>query len=749
MFKAILLCQSAICLATESPDPNSSTKYLNAVREFGNNVLKYGRDTYGPKRTPLFVDGLMVRDPKDPNYGKDGVFKPVEWIDPDGTRWILSNLASQQNLFRTLDALTTITGDPKYRQAAMEAIEYAFENLRHPNGLFYWGHTTAYDAGADDIRSGTFIARGGSHALKLDYPYYELMWQVDPNETKKFIEAFWSAHVIDWSNLDFDRYALFDDALEEPWNHEYKRYPTFFKSKKPDSAAGTWTGTSLIHGGTTLYRLSREKQPLIWSKRLAERFIDTRHPKTGISYESYTYRLHQLGDDLKEHFDDPYTRHFPQECFDIDLCYYYGENVTIYAWMSMLLVGDMLGEKGKEFRRWALEEFTAMGKASYRKKDNSLVPILTDGTRLEGYVWKEAPGTGSEGMVIKPLPADMPFFWGYSVAYRITGDEFMWEMVRDIALGNNFGDIGQTSAHIPELQTGTSCSDVYGLLGFVQLYEKTNKPEYLNMARCIGDNILLHKFHSGFFVPSKKHIYGRFDCLESLALLHLDEAMKHKTGSVPRVWPSVPLFVPPYRYKEQGIDRLLIYTLTESSEPPLSLQEAAAIGDVNLVRTLIENGTGVDSLDDSSLHTALHRAATRAHKDVVEMLIAEGAYVNARTPGFTTPLHYAAQRGRTEIAELLIDKGADVNAKNNTGQTPLDIAVRRNHKGIVDLLRKHGAKEDKAPESAPKEKRPSDPNAVEVGESDDIDTLGKARQSWLGTPEPRQPLDGLRNLGTQ
>jgi len=30
--------------------------------EFADNVLKYGRDTYGPKHTPLFVDGLnMIR----------------------------------------------------------------------------------------------------------------------------------------------------------------------------------------------------------------------------------------------------------------------------------------------------------------------------------------------------------------------------------------------------------------------------------------------------------------------------------------------------------------------------------------------------------------------------------------------------------------------------------------------------------------------------------------------------------------
>ena len=125
---------------TDEATPSDPNRYLNAVREFADNVLKYGRDTYGPKHTPLFVDGLNIH-----------THEPVRWIDPDGTKWILSNLASQQNLFRTLDGLTRITGAPKYRQAAMEAIEYAFENLRHTNGLFYWGHTTAYDAGEDDI----------------------------------------------------------------------------------------------------------------------------------------------------------------------------------------------------------------------------------------------------------------------------------------------------------------------------------------------------------------------------------------------------------------------------------------------------------------------------------------------------------------------------------------------------------------------------------------------------------------------
>ena len=75
---AFLLANS-FAAETQSSDPN---RYLDAVREFADNVLKYGRDTYGPKQTPLFVDGINVN-----------THEPVKWISPNGEKWILSNLA--------------------------------------------------------------------------------------------------------------------------------------------------------------------------------------------------------------------------------------------------------------------------------------------------------------------------------------------------------------------------------------------------------------------------------------------------------------------------------------------------------------------------------------------------------------------------------------------------------------------------------------------------------------------------------
>jgi len=53
-----------------------------------------------------------------------------------------------------------------------------------------------------------------------------------------------------------------------------------------------------------------------------------------------------------------------------------------------------------------------------------------------------------------------------------------------------------------------------------------------------------------------------------------------------------------------------------------------------------------------------------------------------------TPLHAAARKGLKKVVELLIHEGADLNAKDEDGDTPLDFAYAE----TADLLRKHGAK---------------------------------------------------------
>ena len=71
-----------------------------------------------------------------------------------------------------------------------------------------------------------------------------------------------------------------------------------------------------------------------------------------------------------------------------------------------------------------------------------------------------------------------------------------------------------------------------------------------------------------------------------------------------------------------------------------------------------------------------------------------------------TPLHYATNKGHKEIAELLIEEGADVNAKSDGGLTPLDTAIFARKTETVDLLRKHGGKTGKELKAAGKPTEP-------------------------------------------
>jgi ankyrin repeat protein len=65
----------------------------------------------------------------------------------------------------------------------------------------------------------------------------------------------------------------------------------------------------------------------------------------------------------------------------------------------------------------------------------------------------------------------------------------------------------------------------------------------------------------------------------------------------------------------------------------------------------------------------LHTAAYRGYKDIAELLLLNGANVDAKTNSGITPLHWAEQQGHREVAELLRahgghDSGSDFSAWN-------------------------------------------------------------------------------------
>ncbi|KAJ1527133.1 hypothetical protein ONE63_008667 [Megalurothrips usitatus] len=83
------------------------------------------------------------------------------------------------------------------------------------------------------------------------------------------------------------------------------------------------------------------------------------------------------------------------------------------------------------------------------------------------------------------------------------------------------------------------------------------------------------------------------------------------------------------------------------------LRESACVGDVDTLQILLQRGIDVNASHEINGWTALHWAAKRGHKDIVRILLANGASVTQRTKSKDTPLSLCSN---PEIRQLLMSE---------------------------------------------------------------------------------------------
>ncbi|MEQ1713096.1 MAG: ankyrin repeat domain-containing protein [Hyphomicrobium sp.] len=85
--------------------------------------------------------------------------------------------------------------------------------------------------------------------------------------------------------------------------------------------------------------------------------------------------------------------------------------------------------------------------------------------------------------------------------------------------------------------------------------------------------------------------------------------------------------------------------------------------------------------------TPLHMACTRSAVRDVELLLAGGADVGARTNIGHTPLHCAVYERNAAIVRLLLAAGADPETPSDFGETPVNVAIKLQLFEIERLLK--------------------------------------------------------------
>ena len=145
----------------------------------------------------------------------------------------------------------------------------------------------------------------------------------------------------------------------------------------------------------------------------------------------------------------------------------------------------------------------------------------------------------------------------------------------------------------------------------------------------------------------------------------------------------------------RGFDKLAEVLRAERDD--LDVFEAAAVGDVNRLRELVQDESAANAWSSDGF-SPLHLAVFFGQLEAARFLLTQGADVeaaarNQRFAAEARPLHSAVAAQHLEVIKLLLSAGADPNSRQHGGFTPLLEAAQLGNVELVDLLLAHGANE--------------------------------------------------------
>ena len=522
LLAGLLIVTSMIAEADAHPDAITET-ILEHVARHADTVLENARDTFADTPTPLLADAINLRE------------TAPATLTHRNNSYVICNLANHQNFLRVLAGLSALTGEARYRETAETIVAWLFDHLRSECGLLHWGGHRAFD-----LKSREYVTRN-IHELKHNFPFYELMWEVNPEATAQFIRAFWNAHILDWDVLDMNRHGSYGRSMGDLWDSEFTGAPPFFAGR---GLTFINTGDDLIYSALMLHNLADDTGALTWGMRLAQQYVNARHPETGLGVYQYSQAIRRADPPEDENapnftystFGDRTQRQFGPEFGEIALeGNYLPNDRSIYSLNALmqLQMAEMLGDAGEAMRDYTLDGMRAYAQHAYNFENNTLTPMFADGTSLDGYEIKRRGYHGNAGRVIEASSASTALLHSYSLAYRISGDPALWTVVRGIARGHGLGDFGEPGSDPPDIHWDTDNSDPRAIFALLEIERATGNEAYTRLASAVAQNIIEQRFHKGMFASSADTTRASIDTIEPLALLTLVAHMRGEPEAVP------------------------------------------------------------------------------------------------------------------------------------------------------------------------------------------------------------------------
>jgi ankyrin repeat protein len=125
------------------------------------------------------------------------------------------------------------------------------------------------------------------------------------------------------------------------------------------------------------------------------------------------------------------------------------------------------------------------------------------------------------------------------------------------------------------------------------------------------------------------------------------------------------------------------------TEQQIAWFDAAKAGDEESLKLALESGFDVNTVDELK-NTALHYAASKAHLNVMHLLIENGAGLNLTNDRLSTPLHLTEKN--MDAIRILLEAGADPNLTDADHDYPYYFAFYGSMtRELMKLYIKHGA----------------------------------------------------------
>lgn len=203
-------CFLALALSGFAADAKQpSSKYLEVVQRSADTLLENARDTYGKQHTGMILSVL------DRNTGKPARRLPngnmptpptgIRYADRTGLGGSNANL--QIELYRVLDHLSEMTGDPRYTEASKTALVDFVVTTQHPDtGLLAWGEHLYWDCVRDRLGD---LDPNKIHEPKRKFIYFDELLEWDSERALKYARGLWEHQIADQKTGDFSRHAKY------------------------------------------------------------------------------------------------------------------------------------------------------------------------------------------------------------------------------------------------------------------------------------------------------------------------------------------------------------------------------------------------------------------------------------------------------------------------------------------------------------------------------------------------------------